>query len=73
MHFGYVLEEECLVPKRILTLYPPIDELVPNCNCKTCSTKYCGCRSRGLSCISFCGCRSENTCQNPYESTSLLE
>lgn len=69
--FGYVLEDNNLLPRKILTLYPPIDELVPNCNCKVCITKHCICKSNGLPCISFCLCRSQNSCKNPFENKQL--
>ena len=67
LQFGYVLEDEYLIPKKVAISFPSINELVPNCNCKSCSTKSCHCRSSGLSCISFCICRSNNVCKNPND------
>lgn len=64
--FGYELENGYIVPKKVPLQYPPIDDLIPNCNCKNCSRKSCACKSAGLSCISFCKCRTDNSCENPY-------
>ena len=67
LNFGYIFDNDFVVPMKNNALFPPIDELVPNCNCKKCSTKYCACKAAGLSCTSFCICRSHECCENPYD------
>ena len=67
LKFGYIIEENCLIPAKIHILYPTIDELPPKCNCKKCSTKQCSCKSSGVPCISFCVCKSlDITCNNLF-------
>ncbi|XP_031784055.1 uncharacterized protein LOC107981544 [Nasonia vitripennis] len=68
LEFGYIQQEEHLIPIKVAVSFPPMDELVPNCNSTNCSRKTCLCRSAGLSCISFCICRSTGVCKNPYDS-----
>ena len=66
--FGYDIKERYLIPKvPTENIYPPIDELVPSCNCKKCSRKNCLCVKHGLSCISFCACKINNTCENKFK------
>ena len=66
--FGYIKSEDCLLPeKACINIYPPIEELVPSCNCETCARKSCSCVRSGLSCISFCACQIEDTCKNRYK------
>lgn len=45
-------------------IYPPVEELVPNCTDKTCKTTTCMCKMKGLKCISYCLCQSKETCCN---------
>lgn len=66
--YGYVISENCLLPKRVCdNIYPSVQELIPSCNCKTCSRKSCNCVREGVSCISFCACQNENSCKNKYK------
>lgn len=44
--FGFVLEDGKLKIKKITTFVPPVDELLPPCNCKVCSTKACPCNKK---------------------------
>lgn len=63
--YGYVECDGGLVPKRVETLLPPTEELLPNCRCKNCSRRTCKCREAGVDCCSFCYCRKDNNeCKN---------
>lgn len=39
--FGYIIEDNLLLPERNYELLPPADELIYNCNCKVCSRNSC--------------------------------
>ena len=63
--FGYIKDNELLVPERVQILIPPINELVPNCTCTTCARKTCICRQSKIPCCSFCYCtKKQNDCKN---------
>lgn len=64
--FGFVMEDELLLPQKVDVLLP-LDEFVLNCTCKKCATKRCACLTANLPCCSFCTCKSANTCQNVCE------
>lgn len=64
--FGFVKDDDLLVPKKIHTLLPPADDLIPNCNCKICSRITCCCLAAAVPCCSFCFCNRDNTCKNIY-------
>lgn len=69
--FGYKTEDGMLVPQRIMSIFPPIDILIPSCNCKTCGRRTCPCQQAEISCCSFCFCQSRgNNCKNPHTSNN---
>lgn len=42
-NYGWVKEDNVLLPQKIYNLFPPLQELVPSCTCKKCKTKWCIC------------------------------
>lgn len=62
--FGYIKIDDEYHFGKTQRIYPPIEELVPNCTDKTCKTKTCMCKTKGLKCISYCLCQSKETCCN---------
>lgn len=69
--FGFKKDNDLLIPETVTILLPPIDDLVPSCNCKVCSRKTCCCVAAEIECCSFCFCQREKTCQNKYNITSI--
>lgn len=68
LQFGYYQQDHYILPKMSENnLFPPIDELIPNCTCKKCARKTCGCVQAGLPCISSCGCGNSSNCQNKFK------
>uniref|UniRef100_A0ABD2X1Z4 NYN domain-containing protein n=1 Tax=Trichogramma kaykai TaxID=54128 RepID=A0ABD2X1Z4_9HYME len=53
--FGWDEEDDMLIPKKSHLLFPPIEDLVPQCTDTTCS-RSCVCVSFGVKCCSFCNC-----------------
>ena len=67
--YGYVKDDNLLVPKRLIRLLP--DDLIECCNCARCTTKRCICRENSIPCCAFCKCLRNNDaemCSNPYNS-----
>ena len=66
-HYGFVEEEELLMPDTAVQRIPQQYAVV--CQCGKCATVRCPCRSKGLPCCKFCRCNQdpvENTaCKNP--------
>ncbi|OXU22397.1 hypothetical protein TSAR_010977, partial [Trichomalopsis sarcophagae] len=69
--FGFKKENDLLIPEIVTILLPPINDLVPSCNCKVCSRKTCCCVAAEIECCSFCFCHRDKTCQNKYNITSI--
>ena len=65
--FGFEKHDDLLIPKKVKILLPPIEDLIPNCNCKCCTRRTCYCVAAGVPCCSFCFCKRENTCKNIHE------
>ena len=72
-NFGFVEQDDLLMPTKVDTLLPPFDDFIPNCNCKVCSRTTCICVAAELPCCSFCYCSRNNTCKNKYNEKVTYE
>ena len=62
--FGYILEDEILLPKVNLTQTVPEDLVMP-CTCVKCARKnVCPCRKANISCCEFCKCQKDKLSKN---------
>ncbi|KAL7290365.1 hypothetical protein TKK_0016058 [Trichogramma kaykai] len=64
--FGYIRENDGLIPEMPPQLFPPLDELVPSCTCKVCNKITCICNKMKIPCCSFCSCMKHKTCKNKF-------
>lgn len=56
--FGYEVQHDYMVPKKVHILLPPINEFVPSCHCQACiSEKSCICVRAGIGCCEYCSCQ----------------
>jgi len=64
--YGFMMENECLVPMKYHRNLP--EEVALKCNCVKCATRFCPCRQRKVGCCIFCKCQANNQssqCKNP--------
>ena len=66
--FGFVEENDLLLPEKVEILIPPVEEFSPNCTCKSCKINVCICFRNQIPCCKFCFCKINNTCNNIYDS-----
>ena len=63
--YGYMMENDCLLPITYFRDFP--EELALKCNCVKCATNSCPCRERKVRCSVFCHCQENQAskCKNP--------
>lgn len=73
-NYGWVLENDRLVPVRSSGLPAPLSVLVLiKCSCKasSCASSKCSCMHANMKCTELCGCSDD--CQNASDTVSLSE
>ena len=66
--YGFIYEDNLLMPQKINTLLPPMEDYVPHCVCKACVRLTCCCVRAEIPCCSFCACKKKDTCKNKFGS-----
>lgn len=64
--YGFMMENECLVPMKYHRDLP--EDIALKCNCVKCATRSCPCRERKVRCCIFCNCQTNDRssqCKNP--------
>ena len=64
--YGFIYEDNLLMPQKIRTLLPPMEDYVPNCVCKACVRQICCCLKAEIPCCSFWACKNKDTCKNKF-------
>ena len=71
---GWTFQEGCPTPTYGIGDVAPKEVLkVISCQCSSCSTAQCSCKTQNISRTSYCSCEADVVCCNPYTLVTSTE